>query len=78
VLLLDERATAQCAVFQKVALQIVPLAQIHMSLYVLEMKIDCYRVFKAQADWTFILPSELPAKELLHLPRKIPQRGTTY
>jgi hypothetical protein len=28
-------------------------------------------VFKAQADWTFILPSELPTKELHHLPRKI-------
>jgi hypothetical protein len=36
-----------------------------------------YRVFRAQADWTFILPSELPAKELHHLPRKMPPRGTT-
>jgi hypothetical protein len=36
------------------------------------------RVFRAQADWTFILPSQLPAKELRHLPRKIPPRGTTY
>jgi hypothetical protein len=36
-----------------------------------------YRVFRAQADWTFILPSELPAKKLRHLPRKMP-RGTTY
>jgi hypothetical protein len=34
-------------------------------------------VFRVQADWTFILPSELPAKELRHLPRKMPQRGTT-
>jgi hypothetical protein len=34
-----------------------------------------YQVFRAQADWTFILPSELPAKELFHLPRKMP-RGT--
>jgi hypothetical protein len=34
--------------------------------------------FRAQADWTFILPSELPAKELHHLPRKMPPRGTTY
>jgi hypothetical protein len=37
-----------------------------------------YRVFRAQADWTFILPSELPAKALHHLPRKMLQRGTTY
>jgi hypothetical protein len=29
-----------------------------------------YRVFRAQADWTFILPSELPVKELRHLPKK--------
>jgi hypothetical protein len=28
-------------------------------------------VFRAQADWTFILPSELPTKELRHLPRKM-------
>jgi hypothetical protein len=33
-----------------------------------------YRVFRAQADWTFILLSELPAKELRHLPRKMPPR----
>jgi hypothetical protein len=37
-----------------------------------------YRVFRAQADWTFILPSELPEKELRHLPRKMPPHGTTY
>jgi hypothetical protein len=37
-----------------------------------------YRVFRAQADWTFILPSELPAKDLRHLPRKMPPRGSTY
>jgi hypothetical protein len=37
-----------------------------------------YRVFREQADWIFILPPELPAKELHHLPRKMPQRGTTY
>jgi hypothetical protein len=37
-----------------------------------------YRVFRAQTDWTFILPSKLPAKELRHLPRKIPPSGTTY
>jgi hypothetical protein len=37
-----------------------------------------YRVFRAQADWTFILPSEFPAKELRHLPIKMPPRGTTY
>jgi hypothetical protein len=29
-------------------------------------------VFRAQADWTFILPLELPIKELRHLPRKMP------
>jgi hypothetical protein len=29
-------------------------------------------VFRAQADWTFILASELPKKELRHLPRKMP------
>jgi hypothetical protein len=28
-------------------------------------------MFRAQADWTFILPSELPAKELRHSPRKM-------
>jgi hypothetical protein len=37
-----------------------------------------YRVFRVEADWTFILPSELPAKELRHLPGKMPPRGTTY
>jgi hypothetical protein len=37
-----------------------------------------YRVFRAQAEWTFILPSEFSAKELRHLPRKMPPRGTTY
>jgi hypothetical protein len=31
-----------------------------------------YRVFRAQADRTFILPSELPTKELCRLPRKMP------
>jgi hypothetical protein len=30
-----------------------------------------YWVFRAQADWTFILPSELPTKEQRHLPRKM-------
>jgi hypothetical protein len=34
-------------------------------------------VFRAQADGTFILPLELPAEELRHLPRKIPLHGTT-
>jgi hypothetical protein len=37
-----------------------------------------YQVFRAQADWTFILPSELSEKELCHLPRKMPPRGTTF
>jgi hypothetical protein len=32
-------------------------------------------VFRAQADWTFSLPSELPTKELRHLPRKIPPQA---
>jgi hypothetical protein len=32
----------------------------------------------AQADWTFILPSEVPVKKLRHLPRKIPPRDTAY
>jgi hypothetical protein len=35
-------------------------------------------MFKVQADWTFILPSEFPAKALRHLQRKMPPRGTTY
>jgi hypothetical protein len=29
-------------------------------------------MFRTQADWTFILPSGLPTKELRHLPRKMP------
>jgi hypothetical protein len=37
-----------------------------------------YRVFRAQADWAFISPTELPVKELRHLPRKMLPRGTTY
>jgi hypothetical protein len=32
-------------------------------------------MFSAQADWTFILPSELPTKELRHLPRKMPTQA---
>jgi hypothetical protein len=34
-----------------------------------------YRVFRAQADWTFILPSELLTTELRHLPRKMPPQA---
>jgi hypothetical protein len=34
-------------------------------------------VKRVQAGWTFILPSELSAKELRHLPRKMPKPGTT-
>jgi hypothetical protein len=34
-----------------------------------------YWVFRAQADWTFILPSELPTKERRHLTRKMPPRA---
>jgi hypothetical protein len=37
-----------------------------------------YLVFRAQADWAIILPSEFPAKELRHLPRKMPPGGTMY
>jgi hypothetical protein len=32
-------------------------------------------VFRTQADWTCILPSELPAKELRYLPRKMPPQA---
>jgi hypothetical protein len=32
-------------------------------------------MFRAQAVWTFILPSELPTKELRHLPRKMPPQA---
>jgi hypothetical protein len=32
-------------------------------------------MFRAQADWTFILPSELPTKDLRHWPRKIPPQA---
>jgi hypothetical protein len=34
-----------------------------------------YWVFRAQADWTFILPSELPTKMVRHLPRKMPPQA---
>jgi hypothetical protein len=37
-----------------------------------------YRVFRTKADWTFIFTSELSAKELRHLLRKMPPRGTMY
>jgi hypothetical protein len=30
---------------------------------------------RAQVDWTFILPSELPVKELHRLPRKMPPQA---
>jgi hypothetical protein len=33
-----------------------------------------YRLFRAQADWTFILLLEITSKALRHLPRKIPPR----
>jgi hypothetical protein len=32
-------------------------------------------VFRAQADWTFILPSELFKKEMRHWPRKMPPQA---
>jgi hypothetical protein len=47
------------------------------AMYALLFLTALYRVFRAQADWTFILPSEPPAEELRHLPRKMPPRGTT-
>jgi hypothetical protein len=34
-----------------------------------------YRVFRVQADWTFILPLELSTKELRHLSRKMPPQA---
>jgi hypothetical protein len=33
------------------------------------------RVLKVQTDWTLILPSELPTKDLRHLPRKMPPQA---
>jgi hypothetical protein len=52
---------------------------LNWSLNVLRTKhILIYRVLRAQADWTFILLSELPAKELRHLPRNMLPRGITY
>jgi hypothetical protein len=32
-------------------------------------------MFRAQADWTFILPLELPTKEPRDLPRKMPPQA---
>jgi hypothetical protein len=32
-------------------------------------------MFRAQADWTFILLSELPAIQVRHLPRKMPPQA---
>jgi uncharacterized protein YeaC (DUF1315 family) len=32
-------------------------------------------MFRAQADWAFIFLSELPTKELGHLPRKMPPQA---
>jgi hypothetical protein len=40
--------------------------------------VSIYRVFRAQAEWTLILLSELSAEELRHLPSKIPPPGTTH
>jgi hypothetical protein len=40
--------------------------------------VTLYRVFRGQADWTFILPLELPTTELRHSPRKmLPQAYQT-
>jgi hypothetical protein len=43
---------------------------LHPSIYMY-----IYRLYRTQADWTFILPSEHPAKELRHLPRKMPRQA---
>jgi hypothetical protein len=32
-------------------------------------------VFREQAHWTFILPSEIPTKEPRHLPKKMPPQA---
>jgi hypothetical protein len=34
-----------------------------------------YWVFRVQADWTFILTSQNPTKELYHLRRKVPPQA---
>jgi hypothetical protein len=34
-----------------------------------------YWMFRTQADWTFILPSELPTKDLRRLPEKMPPQA---
>jgi hypothetical protein len=47
-----------------------------MTSYVETSGPQLYWVFRTQADWTFILPSELPSKELLHLPRKMPPQAS--
>jgi hypothetical protein len=36
---------------------------------------ELYRVFREQPDWTLILPSELPTKELGHLLKKMPSQA---
>jgi hypothetical protein len=39
---------------------------------------ELYKVLRVQADWTFILPLELPTKELRYLLRKmLPQAYQT-
>jgi hypothetical protein len=47
-------------------------------LQFLNHHLSIYRVLRAQADWTFILLSEFPLKELRHLPRKLLPRGITH
>jgi hypothetical protein len=42
------------------------------------LEYNFYRAFRAKADWTFILPSELPTKELRHLPRKMQPQTSQY
>jgi hypothetical protein len=53
-------------------------AETPLNLLQITVLVLYYRVFRAQADWTFILSSELPAKALRQLPRKMPARGTTF
>jgi hypothetical protein len=38
------------------------------------LSIHIHRVFRAQVEWTFILPPELPTNELRHLPKKCCRR----
>jgi hypothetical protein len=48
------------------------------SLVTVVKEISKYMVFRAEADWTFILLLELPVKELRHLLRKMLPHGTMH